>query len=178
MSHGSRDVAVRVENLERELDRLRQIEEIRCLRERYCRFVDAKQWEDLATILAPDYQHWATNTVGAEPVLVADSAQAYFERVIAVTRGVTTVHACFMPDIVLRDATSATGRWSMTDVVSHPTEARMRFSGRGHYDDSYIRGADDVWRIAVTRLTRQRLDPLPVREATEAPSLPFTQDEP
>jgi hypothetical protein len=58
-------------------------------------------------------------------------------------------------------------------VVSHPTETGMRFSGRGHYIDDYRRGDDGLWRIAVTRLTRQRLDPLPLREAHGTLGLPY-----
>lgn len=159
--------------VEQQLDLLRQVDEIRHLRERYCRYVDAQQWDDLTSILDVDYRHYATNTVGAEPTLVADSADAFLERVTTLTAGSTTVHACFMPHIALRDDRHATGRWSMTDVVSHPTDPRMRFAGHGHYDDEYVRGDDLVWRIAVARLTRQRLDPLPLREADEAPELPY-----
>ena len=167
------DVGARLELVEQELDRLRQVEEIRHLRERYCRYVDAQQWDDLTSILAVDYRHYASNTVGAEPALVADSADAFLQRVTTLTAGATTVHACFMPDIALRDDVHATGRWSMTDVVSHPTDPRMRFAGRGHYDDEYVRGDDLVWRIAIARLTRQRLDPLPLPEADESPGLPY-----
>jgi hypothetical protein len=167
------ELTARLAVVEQQLDRLRQVEEIRHLRERYCRYVDAQQWDDLKSILATDYRHYATNTVGAMPILVADSADAFLQRVRTLTASSTTVHACFMPDITLRDDTHATGRWSMTDVVSHPTDPRMRFAGRGHYDDEYVRGDDLVWRIAAARLTRQRLDPLPVREAEEAPGLPY-----
>ena len=172
------ELSTRLDWVEKELDRLRQLEELRHLRERYCRYVDAQQWGDLRSILAVDYRHYATNTVGGEPTLVADSADAFLERVIGLTAGATTVHACFMPDIDLRDDTHATGRWSMTDVVSHPSDLRMRFAGRGHYDDEYVRGDDLVWRIAVARLTRQRLDPLPLREADEGPGLPCPDSAP
>jgi len=166
------ELGVRLELVEQHLDRLRQLEEIRHLRERYCRFVDAKRWDGLRSVLAVDYRHYATNTVGAEPTLVGDSADAFLERVSALTAGATTVHACFMPAITIHRDHQATGRWSMTDVVSHPTDPRMRFAGCGHYDDEYVRGDDLVWRIAVARLTRQRLDPLPVREVDEGPGLP------
>jgi hypothetical protein len=167
------EVVARLAVVEQQLDRLRQLEEIRHLRERYCRYVDARRWDDLASILTVDYRHYSTNTVVAAPTLVADSSAAFLERVRAVTAGAITVHACFMPDIAVRDAAHATGRWSMTDVVSHPTDPRMRFAGHGHYDDEYVRGDDLVWRIAVARLTRQRLDPLPLREADQAPGLPY-----
>jgi N-acyl-D-aspartate/D-glutamate deacylase len=165
-------LAARVAALEDGFLRLGQLEELRHLRARYCRFVDAKQWEELKGLLTPDYRHFATNTVGAEPVQVAASAEDYLDRIRQITTGATTVHACVMPDIDLTGPATATGLWSMTDVVSHPTDPGMRFIGRGHYRDDYRRGEDGVWRIAVTRLTRQRLDRLPVREAGPAPALP------
>ncbi len=165
-------LAARVAAVEDTLLTLGQLEAIRHLRQRYCRFVDAKQWEALSGLLTPDYRHFATNTVGAEPALVAASAEDYLDRIRRITVGATTVHACFMPDIHLTGAATATGLWSMTDVVSHPTEPDMRFIGRGHYRDDYRRGEDGTWRIAVTRLTRQRLDRLPVREAGTVPGLP------
>ena len=172
------EVDARLAAVEQQLDGILQLEEIRHLRERYCRYVDAQQWNELTAILVVDYRHYATNTVGAAPTLVADSAAAFLERVTALTSGAITVHACFMPDIALRDASHATGHWSMTDVVSHSTDPRLRFAGRGHYDDEYVRGDDGVWRIAVTRLTRQRLDPLPLREADQAPGLPYPDSAP
>jgi SnoaL-like protein len=165
-------LAARVAALEDAMLTLGQLDAIRHLRPRYCRFVDAKQWDELKGLLTPDYQHFATNTVGAEPVQVAASAEDYLDRIRRITAGATTVHACFMPDIDLTGAATATGMWSMTDVVSHPTEPGMRFIGRGHYRDDYRRGEDGVWRIAVTRLTRQRLNRLRVREAGPAPGLP------
>jgi hypothetical protein len=162
-------LAARVAALEGAMLTLGQLEEIRRLRERYCRFVDAKLWEELKGLLTPDYRHFATNTVGSEPVQVAASAEDYLDRVRRITTGATTVHACFMPDIDLTGAATATGLWSMIDVVSHPTEPGLRFIGRGHYRDDYRRGEDGTWRIAVTRLTRQRLDRLPVREGGPGP---------
>jgi N-acyl-D-aspartate/D-glutamate deacylase len=165
-------LAARVAAAEDAILRLRQLEETRHLRVQYCRLVDAKQWDELKALLTPDYRHFATNTVGAEPVQVAASAEDYLDRIRQVIAGATTVHTCFMPNIELTGAATATGLWSMTDVVSHPTDLRMRFIGRGHYRDDYRRGEDGVWRIAVTRLTRQRLDRLPLREAGLAPALP------
>lgn len=172
------DLLDRVIALELALARMQELDVLRHLRERYCLYVDAKRWDDLRSLLTDDYQHFATNTVGAAAVRVADSAQAYLERVSKVTTGATTVHLCAMPTIRLTGPGAATGSWAMTDVVSHPSDAGMRFSGRGHYHDDYRRGEDGVWRIAVTRLTRQRLDALPLRESERAPGLPSSEGRP
>jgi SnoaL-like domain len=166
----------RVLDLEEAIARHLALENIRRLRERYCLYVDAKRWGELESILTPDYQHFATNTVNAAPSLVADGVKAYLQRVLEVTEGATTVHVCSMPDITLTSTTTATGLWAMTDVVSHPTEPGLRFSGRGHYRDDYRRGDDGTWRIAVTRLSRQRLDSLPLRESDGSPRLPSPED--
>jgi hypothetical protein len=166
----------RVAALEAALARQDELTRIRRLRERYCRYVDAKRWYELETILTAGYRHFSTNDVGAAPTLVADGAKAFRRRLETITAGATSVHACFMPEIAFVDEDRARGTWSMTDVVSHPSNATMRFSGRGHYDDEYQRGDDGVWRIAVTRLTRQRLDPLPLREEARPSGLPSLED--
>jgi SnoaL-like domain len=162
----------RIEALEAAIARRGELSLIGRLRGQYCRYVDAKRWDDLETILTSDYRHFSTNEVGAAPALVAEGTKPFRQRLEALTAGATTVHACFMPELTLIDDTHARGTWSMTDIVSHPSNPDMRFSGRGHYDDEYHRGDDGIWRIAVTRLTRQRLDPLPVREEARPPGLP------
>ena len=169
-AHESEHLEHRVNALERALTQMEELETVRHLRERYCLYVDGKRWTELRALLTPDYQHFSTNDVGAEPALVADSAEAFVQRLVGLTEGATTVHFCGMPTITLDEPDAAQGRWAMTDVVSHPSNERMRFSGRGHYDDVYKKGADGVWRIAVTRLTRQRLDRLPVPESSAAAS--------
>lgn len=170
------DLLDRVVALERALVRMQELDVLRHLRERYCLYVDAKRWDDLASLLTPDYRHFSTNTVGAAPSLVADSAEAFLERLARLTAGATTVHSCAMPTITVVRPGEASGLWAMTDVVSHPSDPGMRFCGRGHYDDDYRRGGDGVWRIAVTRLTRQRLDALPLPESANPPGLPSPQN--
>lgn len=174
-SQPAQDLLDRVVALELALARWEELEVIRHLRERYCLYVDAQRWDDLASLLTPDYRHYSTNTVGAAPSLVADSAEAFLERVVSVTVGATTVHSCAMPRLTVIGPGEATGLWAMTDVVSHPSDPSMRFTGRGHYADDYRRGADGTWRIAVTRLTRQRLDSLSLRENDTPPGLPSPQ---
>lgn len=171
-----RALIARVEALELALAQNEAVGSIRQLREQYCRCVDAKSWDELESILTADYLHFSTNTVGAEPTLVAEGANAFRRRLEELTAGASTIHACFMPEITMTSATTATGLWSMTDVVSHPSKVGMRFSGRGHYHDEYRRGDDGVWRIAVTRLTRQRLDPLALREEEQSPGPPSLED--
>lgn len=171
-SHSIEDLLDRVLALELALARLEELEVLRHLREHYCLYVDAQRWDDLLSLLTPDYRHYSTNTVGATPSLVADSAEAFVERLVSLTVGATTVHSCAMPTVTVVGPGEATGLWAMTDVVSHPSDASLRFAGRGHYADEYRRGEDGTWRIAVTRLTRQRLDALPVPESAISPGLP------
>jgi hypothetical protein len=166
----------RIVALELALARREELEVLQHLRQRYCLYVDAQRWDDLASLLTPDYQHFSTNTVGAEPVLVADSAEAFVDRLVRLTVGATTVHSCAMPTLTVVGPDEATGLWAMTDVVSHPSDPSMRFAGRGHYADQYRRGEDGMWRIAVTRLTRQRLDALPLLESRTPRGLPTPQN--
>jgi len=146
---------------------MEELASIRQLREQYCRFVDAKDWDELEAILTVDYLHYSATAAGVAPVLVAESAKAFRDRLQGLTSGATTVHACFMPRLTIIDAQTARGIWSMTDLVTHLSNASMQFSGRGYYDDDYRRGSDGLWRIAITRLSRQRLDPLSSLLATD-----------
>lgn len=168
------ELAERVARLEERLHTCEQLEELRSLRPRYCRFVDAKMWDALQQILTPDFVLHSHNHVqgerSADPV--ATSALAFRERLEKISAGATTVHVVTMPEITIETATTARATWAMTDVVSHPTNAGMRWVGRGHYHDEYRRDPDGVWRIARATLTRQRLDPLPLFEAEQVVGQP------
>jgi hypothetical protein len=161
------ELAERVSRLEKRLHEYEQLEELRSLRMRYCRFVDEKLWDALEQILTLDFVLHSHNHVDGErsPVPVAASARAFRERLERISAGATTVHVCAMPEITIEAPTAARATWAMTDIVSHPTDPGLRWVGHGHYHDEYRLGADGVWRIAKATLTRQRLDPLPVLEA-------------
>ncbi|MEE9285019.1 MAG: nuclear transport factor 2 family protein [Dehalococcoidia bacterium] len=126
------------------------LEAIKQLKARYFRFLDAKEWErfgavfsDDAVILPPD---------GDAPV--ARGRQEIVARVRGVVEGAVTVHHGHMPEIQFTSDTTATGVWSMFDLVDYGDRG---WRGYGHYEEEYVKEAG-AWKIRSFRLTRLRKD--------------------
>jgi uncharacterized protein (TIGR02246 family) len=133
------------------------IEDIKRLKARYFRLMDTKDWDAWARVFAED----AVMEV-PEADMVATGRAAIMEFVRKALSGTVTVHHGHMPEIELTGADTATGIWAMFDYVewtSPETGERSGLRGFGHYHEEYVR-EDGAWRIAKTRLTRLRVDPL------------------
>lgn len=73
-----------------------------------------------------------------------------------------------MPEVVFTSEDHARGVWAMMDCLQcknafSPREAPDHYGlcGYGHYEEEYVR-SDDGWKISFPRLTRLRIDPLPL----------------
>jgi hypothetical protein len=142
--------------------RLADLEAIRRLRARYCRYIDTKQWTRLRALFADDarFEGFASAPSGSGPDTFVAGVSARLGDAIS-------VHQCFMPDIVFVDADHARGVWAMTDYLEWPATGRVPgapnargLTGYGHYEEAYRR-VGDAWRFAFLRLTRLRIVPLP-----------------
>lgn len=141
---------------------LREIEAIKQLKARYFRLIDTKQWTDLRRQFCEDCVYEGTSA----PFADADDFIAAMRVNHART---STVHHGHMPEIVLESETSARGIWSMVDYVTwSPGEGPKRstvsedmwgWMGFGYYQERY-RKEGSLWKIALLRLTRLRLDSL------------------
>ena len=136
------------------LRRLLDIEEIKQLKARYFRSMDTKDWDGFAAVFAPDAVLDVTGETGADEGIVRGN-----ELIAAYVRGhvdpVTTVHHGHMPEIEVTSATTASGVWSMEDMLRWPNGTEMH--GYGHYHETYEK-RDGTWRIKTTTLTRLRVD--------------------
>ncbi|HEY7072573.1 MAG TPA: nuclear transport factor 2 family protein [Acidimicrobiales bacterium] len=133
------------------------IEDIKRLKARYFRLMDTKDWDAWGQVFAED----AVMEV-PEADMVATGRAGILEFVRKALSGTVTVHHGHMPEIELTGADTATGIWAMFDFVewtSRETGERSGLRGYGHYHEEYVR-EDGAWRIARTRLTRLRVDPL------------------
>ncbi len=132
---------------------LRDVEAIKCLKARYCRHLDAKDWVSWRALFTDDFVSELAVT-GGRRRLGADDFMAY-------TRGTLgrpsqcTVHHVHAPEISLTSMTTARGVWAMTDVVRLLPAVTLR--GYGHYHETYEK-LDGQWRITSSRLTRLRED--------------------
>ncbi|MBC8188544.1 MAG: nuclear transport factor 2 family protein, partial [Proteobacteria bacterium] len=80
---------------------------------------------------------------------------------------VLTVHHGHMPEIEITGPDTASGIWSMVDIV----QLGAGFKGYGHYHDEY-RKQEGGWRIARMRLTRLLIEP-----GNDATPLPIIADD-
>ncbi|WP_287459477.1 nuclear transport factor 2 family protein [Sphingomonas sp.] len=143
--------------------RLEDIELIKQLKHRYCRFLDTADAAGLTSVLAPEvvvdyvgatYHFHAEGSAEVVPLLTA----AFHEDFV----GVHTVH---QPEITVHDSgESAEGRWTLTDWAVD-LRTGIETSGACLYRDEYRR-IDGEWRISRSAYRRlfekvAKLDPLP-----------------
>ena len=143
--------------------RLEDIELIKQLKHRYCRFLDTADAEGLRSTLTEDI---VVDYVGASYHFHAEGRDEVVRLLNAAFHedfvGVHTVH---QPEIeVSDDGQSAQGRWTLTDWAVD-LRTGIETSGACMYRDEYVR-EDGEWRIrrsAYRRLFEKvaKLDPLP-----------------
>lgn len=138
-----------MDNVEKLLD----IEAIKQLKARYCRLLDAKDWDGWRMLFADDF-HSDTAESGGKSIVGADDFVAFVRSALGQpTRA--TVHQVHAPEIELTSDTTATGIWVLEDVVRFGFGLNMK--GYGHYHERYEK-IDGVWKIQYSRLTRLRED--------------------
>jgi hypothetical protein len=145
------------------LARLTAIEAITALKARYLRLVDDKQWSELPALFTDD-AHFEFPGLGT-----FDEPGRCIEALKAVFTGTTSVHHGHMPEITVTGEDTATGVWSLHDVVvrlegsgglpGYPEQFRAGHRGYARLFQEYRR-CHDGWRIAAFRVERIRLEPL------------------
>ncbi len=130
---------------------LTEIEAIKQLKARYCRFLDTKDWDAWRSLFHHDFRS-DTSHAGGKVIVGADEFVAFTRRSL---RGNATVHQVHAPEIELTSPTTATGVWALEDVVRLAPGLNLR--GYGHYTESYQK-TDGRWLITDSTLTRLRED--------------------
>ncbi len=130
---------------------LLQIESIKQLKARYCRYLDTKDWASWRDIFADDFRS-DTASAGGKIIVGADPFVAFTRKSLGDRATVHQVHA---PEIELTSATTARGVWALEDVVRLAPGVNLR--GYGHYTETYEK-VGGHWLITSSRLTRLRED--------------------
>jgi hypothetical protein len=130
-----------------------EIESIKQLKARYCRYLDTKDWESWRLIFSDDFVG-DTADAGGAVILGADDFVAFTHNNIG-KPSQPTVHQVHAPEIELTSASTARGVWALEDVVRLAPGVNLR--GYGHYHETYEK-LDGQWRIKSSRLTRLRDD--------------------
>jgi ketosteroid isomerase-like protein len=135
------------------------IEQIKQLKARYFRLLDAKDWDAFAELFTDDCEH---HLPSESPKPIVRNEEYFADLKVQLGRGVTTHHG-HMPEITLLGDREAEGIWAMFDYVQvEPrTGSPVNIQGYGHYYETYRKGDDGAWRISSKRNVRQRLDVVP-----------------
>lgn len=132
-------------------DAATEIEAIKRLKSRYCRYLDTKDWAAWRALFTDDFVS-DTSRAGGKLISGADEFVAFTRKSL---RDQPTVHQVHAPDIELTSPTTAGGVWALEDVVRFGPGVNLR--GYGHYTETYEK-TDGQWRIASSTLTRLRED--------------------
>lgn len=135
-------------------DLVRDLEEIKQLKARYFRTMDTKDFAAMRRVFADDVVMDTSEAGGG----VVEGADAFIEFLEPTLRGVVTVHHGHMPEITITSSTTASGIWSMEDMLRFPDGTELH--GYGHYHETYEK-RDGTWRIKTSTLTRLRTDITP-----------------
>jgi SnoaL-like domain len=132
-------------------DALVEIEAIKQLKARYCRYLDTKDWTAWRQLFADDFVS-DTSKSGGKVIEGADAFVAFTRKSL---RTQATVHQVHAPEIELTSPTTAHGVWALEDVVRFGPGVNLR--GYGHYTETYEKVGPD-WRFTSSALTRLRED--------------------
>ncbi|MEB3062919.1 nuclear transport factor 2 family protein [[Mycobacterium] zoologicum] len=132
-------------------DAAADIEAIKRLKSRYCRYLDTKDWAAWRALFTDDFLS-DTSRAGGKIISGADEFVAFTRKSL---RSQPTVHQVHAPDIEPDSPTTAHGVWALEDVVRFGPGMNLR--GYGHYTETYEK-VDGHWRIKSSTLTRLRED--------------------
>jgi hypothetical protein len=130
---------------------LLEIEAIKQLKARYCRYLDTKDWQAWRGIFSDDFLS-DTSPAGGKVIRGADEFVAFTHNSLGAR---ATAHQVCNPEIELTSATTAKGVWALEDVVRLAPGVNLR--GYGHYRETYEK-VDGRWLITSSTLTRLRED--------------------
>jgi hypothetical protein len=146
-------VSGELESLRDELGRLRDLEEIKQLKARYCRLVDLKDWASWKELLTEDFRLESSGGVH-------DGRDAAVTMVSTALADASTVHHVFPAEITITGPDTAEAIWPMEDWVRLERDGKpIAFHGTGHYHEEYVRTAAG-WRVRRSVQTRLRVDPI------------------
>ncbi len=139
-----------------------EIENIRTLKARYCRFMDTKQWEAFSQLLSEEVVLEFYDTAGALQLKV-EGREEVMRQVPAYLKSAQSVHLVQHHEIELLTPTTARGIWAVEDIITffdpvHSPSAVIH--GFGYYHEHYEKSAGQ-WRITGYRLERLKLDYTP-----------------
>jgi len=147
------------------------VEKIRILKARYCRFLDTKQWDAFSQLLAEEVVIEFYDTSGTLQMKV-EGRDEVVRQITAYLKNAQTVHQVNHHEIELLTSTTAQATWSVEDILTFSDPADAPFTvihGYGYYHERYKKEAEE-WRITGYWLERLKLDTTPWPAAEHQPA--------
>jgi hypothetical protein len=141
------------------IQRLLAIEEIKQLKARYFRCVDARDWEGYRAVFAGDALFDIRADMPEGGIVTGGDEIIKLVRP-SLTGDVISVHHGHCPEIEITSDTTAKGIWAMEDKLYWTQNSGFpisRLHGMGHYHETYSK-KDGHWRIQTMKLTRIRVE--------------------
>jgi len=140
------------------LQKLADHEAIRTVKARYCRYLDTKDWDGLASIFTADFVLDVQEDTHQPPFHGREAALATIKWSVT---DASTAHQVHFSEIEL-DGDNAQVITPMQDRVvwakgKSPVPGVASITGYGQYHERYVR-EDGVWKIAHLRLSRFHVD--------------------
>ncbi len=128
----------------------RDLEAIKRLKYKYMRCIDQKLFDEVGSCFIED----ATAAYsGGKYSYTGRDAIVEFLRGSMSSEGFLSSHRVHHPEIDFQSPTDATGIWALEDTVVN-TDYDITIQGAAFYEDRYVKGTDEVWRIAHTGYLR------------------------
>lgn len=146
---------------------LLDLEAIRTVKARYCRFLDIKDWDSFIALFTLDAVMDVREDSGNPPI---QGHKSILDQVRFAVTHARTAHQVHSSEIDLRGdeahVITAMQDRVVWDPGKSPIPGAQSITGFGHYTERYVR-QDSEWKIAYLKLTRLHLDIDP------APAEPF-----
>jgi hypothetical protein len=138
-----RDVMTDLNELERRITVLEDIEAIKRLKYRYWRDLDLKQWDDLANC----FVEAATVSYGGGKYAFTgvEAIMRFLRESLGRETGAVTIHHGHHPEIDLTSATTARGTWALYNYMYNEQQNRGIRIGAYYQDDYVKRGIE--WKF-------------------------------
>lgn len=151
-----------------ELQKLVEIEAIKQLKYRYFRFLDLKQWDDMAELFVEDARAAYS---GGKYAFDGRAAIMKFLTDALGRPSMLTAHHGHHPEIELTSESTARGTWALWDTVID-TQHAITIRGAAFYQDEYVK-VDGAWRFRSTGYERtyEEMAPYPGDGSDGSPRL-------
>lgn len=129
-------------------EQLHHIEQIKQLKARYLRLMDAKLWDEWREVFTED----CVMRLGSDGAITLEGRTAIVARAREQLADRVTVHQGHMPEIELLSDTQAVGRWSLHAVSVHAETGGDPSQSFTLYEERYRRHPPGPWQIAEVTL--------------------------